>query len=75
MQNVKTPNLQKIRHVQKNDLKNKENVTKKKCFVKKEVQVWVCRNCGHKHVGKSAPKECPVCAHPQAYFEIESKNY
>ena len=52
-----------------------ENVTKKKCFVKKEVSVWVCRNCGHKHVGKSAPQVCPVCAHPQAYFELEAKNY
>jgi len=51
------------------------NVSKNKCFVKKEVVVWVCRNCGHKHVGKSAPKVCPVCAHPQAYFEVESKNY
>ena len=52
-----------------------ENVEKKKCFVKKEVVVWVCRNCGHKHVGKSAPKVCPVCNHPQAYFEIEKQNY
>ena len=52
-----------------------ENVKTKKCFVKKEVTVWECRNCGHKHVGKSAPKVCPVCAHPQAYFEVESKNY
>ncbi|MGN0787494.1 MAG: rubrerythrin [Candidatus Onthoplasma sp.] len=52
-----------------------ENVKKKKCFVKKEVQVWVCRNCGHRHVGKSAPAVCPVCAHPQAYFEIAKENY
>ncbi len=52
-----------------------ENVTKKKCFVKKEVVVWHCRNCGHKHVGKTAPKMCPVCSHPQAYFEVEAKNY
>lgn len=52
-----------------------ENVTNKKCFVKKEVSVWVCRNCGHKHIGKSAPKECPVCAHPQAYFQLEATNY
>ena len=52
-----------------------ENVEKKKCFVKKEVSVWVCRNCGHKHIGKSAPKVCPVCSHPQSYFELESKNY
>ena len=37
--------------------------------------VWVCRNCGHIHVGKSAPKVCPTCAHPQAYFEIKKTNY
>ena len=52
-----------------------ENVKKKKCFVKKEDVVWVCRNCGHKHVGKTAPAVCPVCNHPQAYFELEKKNY
>ena len=52
-----------------------ENVKKKKCFVKKDVQVWVCRNCGHRHIGKTAPKVCPVCSHPQAYFELEAKNY
>lgn len=52
-----------------------ENVKKNKCFVKKEVTVWVCRNCGHKHVGKAAPKVCPVCNHPQAYFEMEKQNY
>ena len=51
------------------------NVQEKKCFVKQEVAVWVCRNCGHKHVGKSAPEVCPVCAHPQAYFELDAKNY
>ena len=34
-----------------------------------EEVVWICRNCGHEYVGKSAPKVCPVCAHPQAYFE------
>ena len=52
-----------------------QNVKKNKCFVKKEAVVWVCRNCGHKHIGKSAPKVCPVCAHPQSYFEVENKNY
>ena len=52
-----------------------DNVQNKKCFVKKEVSVWVCRNCGHKHVGKTAPEMCPVCSHPQAYFELDSKNY
>ena len=37
--------------------------------------VWVCRNCGHIHVGKVAPKLCPVCAHPQAFFERRAVNY
>lgn len=37
--------------------------------------IWVCRNCGHVHVGKTAPKVCPVCAHPQAYFERKANNY
>lgn len=37
--------------------------------------VWICRNCGHIHVGKEAPKVCPVCAHPQAYFERRAVNY
>ena len=51
------------------------NVEEKKCFVKKEVAVWVCRNCGHVVVGNKAPKVCPVCQHPQAYFEIKAENY
>ena len=37
--------------------------------------VWICRNCGHVHVGKTAPEVCPVCAHPKAYFELRAKNY
>jgi len=37
--------------------------------------VWICRNCGHVHVGKQAPEVCPVCAHPQKYFELKSENY
>ncbi len=37
--------------------------------------VWICRNCGHVHVGKQAPDVCPVCAHPQKYFELKSENY
>ena len=40
-----------------------------------EETIWVCRNCGHVHVGKNAPKMCPVCAHPQAYFERKAQNY
>ena len=37
--------------------------------------IWVCRNCGHVVIGKNAPKVCPVCSHPQAYFEMRVKNY
>ena len=44
-------------------------------FVKLTESVWVCRNCGHIHVCKEAPKVCPVCAHPQAYFELRCENY
>lgn len=40
-----------------------------------ENTVWICRNCGHIYVGKEAPKVCPVCAHPQAYFERRKVNY
>lgn len=44
-------------------------------FQKAAENVWVCRNCGHIHVGKTAPETCPVCAHPQSYFELRSENY
>ena len=40
-----------------------------------EETVWQCRECGHIHIGKNAPKACPTCAHPQAYFEVEKTNY
>ncbi len=38
-------------------------------FISEEVQVWVCTNCGHIHMGKKAPEMCPVCQHPKAYFQ------
>ena len=44
-------------------------------FSREEEISWQCRNCGHVHVGKGAPKMCPTCAHPQAYFEEEKQNY
>jgi len=44
-------------------------------FKKSEVKVWECRNCGHIVVGTAAPEVCPVCAHPQAYFEVHAENY
>ena len=46
-----------------------------KVFVKDEIVVWKCCNCGHIHVGKFAPKVCPVCSHAQAYFEVKAENY
>ena len=51
------------------------NVETKTVFEKSEVKVWECRNCGHIVVGTKAPVMCPVCAHPQAYFEVNAKNY
>ena len=51
------------------------NVETKAVFEKSEVKVWECRNCGHIMVGTKAPVMCPVCAHPQAYFEVNAKNY
>ena len=51
------------------------NVETQKVFEKCEVQVWECRNCGHIVVGTKAPQICPVCAHPQSYFEIRKENY
>ena len=51
------------------------NVEMQAVFAKSEVKVWECRNCGHIVVGEKAPEICPVCAHPQAYFEIHAENY
>lgn len=51
------------------------NVETKQVFEKSEVKVWECRNCGHIVVGVKAPQICPVCAHPQSYFELRKENY
>ncbi len=51
------------------------NVEAKKVFERSDVQVWECRNCGHIVVGMKAPEVCPVCHHPQAYFELRKENY
>ena len=51
------------------------NVESKTVFEKTGVYVWECRNCGHLVVGTKAPELCPVCKHPQAYFEIRKENY
>ena len=52
-----------------------ENVEGGLVFSRDEEMIWQCSNCGHIVVGKKAPEVCPVCAHPQAYFEIKAENY
>ena len=51
------------------------NVETAQVFEKSEVKVWECRNCGHIVVGTKAPEVCPVCNHPQSYFEVHEENY
>ncbi len=51
------------------------NVQMQKVFEKAEMTMWECRNCGHLVMGTKAPELCPVCAHPQAYFEVRAENY
>ena len=55
--------------------KLRENIENGVVFEKKEQTMWICRNCGHVHYGEKAPKVCPVCAHPQSYFEVRATNY
>ena len=52
-----------------------KNIETAQVFEKSEVKVWECRNCGHIVVGTKAPEVCPVCAHPQSFFEIHAENY
>ncbi|KIO43589.1 MULTISPECIES: rubrerythrin [Sanguibacteroides] len=52
-----------------------ERVEAGKVFEREEEILWQCRNCGYVHKGKTAPKACPACAHPQAYFEEKKNNY
>lgn len=51
------------------------NLNANKIFIKDGAVEWECRNCGHRHTGKDAPLVCPVCAHPQSYFEVCNRNY
>ena len=51
------------------------NVELQQVFEKSEMTMWECRNCGHLVMGKKAPGACPVCAHPQSYFEVRKENY
>jgi len=52
-----------------------ENIRGQQVFQRQEKQTWICSNCGHIHEGAGAPNKCPVCSHPQAYFEIRATNY
>ncbi len=52
-----------------------KNIEDKVVFSKDKEAIWICRNCGHIVIGKEAPEVCPVCAHPQSYFELKSENY
>ncbi len=52
-----------------------QNLEQGKVFARGDEMMWICSNCGHIHFGKSAPEVCPVCAHPQAYFELKATNY
>ncbi len=51
------------------------NIVNGEVFEKEKEVVWVCENCGHVHVGKKAPKICPVCDHPQSFFDMKAENY
>ena len=51
------------------------NIAENEVFRKGDIRIWECRNCGHIVVSDAAPDICPVCAHPQAYFEISAENY
>ncbi len=52
-----------------------KNIQAGKVFKREKPVRWVCRNCGYVHEGPEAPEQCPACAHPQAYFELEAVNY
>jgi rubrerythrin len=51
------------------------NIKNERVFKKDTVVKWRCRNCGYVHEGKEAPKECPACTHPTAYYEVMAENY
>ncbi len=60
---------------EKRYLKLLDNVEKEVVFSSEGDKIWQCRNCGHIVIGKKAPGACPVCAHPQSFFEVKAENY
>ena len=52
-----------------------KNIDDEVVFSRDDERIWICRNCGHIVIGKKAPGVCPVCAHPQSYFELKAENY
>lgn len=62
-------------HHEKRYLDLLDNINMQKVFAKSEEKMWKCRNCGHLVIGKTAPAVCPVCNHPQSYFELNAENY
>ena len=52
-----------------------KNIEEGVVFTRDGDRIWQCRNCGHIHIGKQAPETCPVCNHPQSYFELKAENY
>ena len=63
------------RHHEERFLALLKNIEEGTVFKKNEETVWKCINCGHIHTGENAPEVCPVCAHPQSYFEVHKENY
>lgn len=51
-----------------------KNVEEDKVFIRDDIVVWQCSNCGHIHIAKAAPEVCPVCSHPKAYFQFKGEN-
>ena len=67
---------ERLRSIMKKDTVHFLRISKLHRYLQKsEVKVWECRNCGHIVVGTKAPEVCPVCAHPQSYFEVHEENY
>lgn len=63
------------RHHEERFKKLLKNIEDKVVFSRDGDSIWICRNCGHVVVGSEAPAVCPVCAHPQSFFELKSENY